>query len=397
VDEVKVLFTHRYFWPDSPPYASMLRDIVVASASAGYETHVFASMPSYRKKEGKKPPRTEVLDGVHIHRCWVINEEKRFIGYRLINAFLYSFFLFFMVIKLRPKVVTAATFPPVVAAWTASLSAKFVRAKFVYHMQDIHPEVSKYSESPMGRGSIFKFMRYLDTQTLKRASAIVVLSKDMSDTVLERTDLKLPVYIINNFSLVSEEFNTDIPKNLELNVDKKRMIFAGNLGKFQNLDTLSNGLSVALDRHPNLEILFLGDGVKKSSLLKRWQDNPRVIFSPFIPFETAGWVMKQSDFAIVSLSPEIYKVSFPSKVLTYAMLGLPMLTLVESSSKLAQEINDFGIGKVPISDSADDIADAVDALIEMDATKSLENYVANVAKPKVPLGAWVSLLKNLEK
>ena len=73
--------------------------------------------------------------------------------------------------------------------------------KFIYHMQDIHPELSVYSGGRLGRGLAMRLMRWLDNQTLRRSAAIVVLSQDMADTLAERRLGPLPVYIINNFSL----------------------------------------------------------------------------------------------------------------------------------------------------------------------------------------------------
>ena len=138
---MKILLTHRYFWPDTPPYGSMLRTIAEALAAAGHDVHVFTSQPSYNSRIAA--PAHQTLSGVKIRRINILPERKTLPLVRLVNLVGYSLRLFLQILMLRPDVVSAATFPPVAAGLVASLAARLVGAKFLYHMQDIHPAVSK--------------------------------------------------------------------------------------------------------------------------------------------------------------------------------------------------------------------------------------------------------------
>ena len=42
------LAVHRYYWPDTPPYASMLRTIAAEWTGAGHPVDVLTSQPSYK-------------------------------------------------------------------------------------------------------------------------------------------------------------------------------------------------------------------------------------------------------------------------------------------------------------------------------------------------------------
>lgn len=190
---MKVLLTHRFFWPDTAPYAVMLRAIGDALAEAGHEVHVLSSMPSYRSEtRSSETPRSETLGALNVQRIWVFGDEKRNPLRRLANVVLYCWALFVTILRSRPDVVTASTFPPVVAAWSASLAARIVGAKFIYHMQDIHPELSQISGGRLGRGLVARLLTALDDQTLRRADAIVTLSKDMAETLRARGVGPLP-------------------------------------------------------------------------------------------------------------------------------------------------------------------------------------------------------------
>lgn len=394
---MKILFTHRYFWPDSPPYAAMLIELARAFAAAGHDVRVFAGMPSYRQGDANPVAAAETLDGIAVRRCRVLAGEKRHIVLRLLNVLLYCGGLFWHILRTRPDVVTASTFPPVIAGWTASLAARLAGARFVYHMQDVHPEVSAYSGGGMGRGLAYRLFRALDSQTMKRASAIVVLSDDMANTVRARGLKIVPVTVINNFSLTARnQAEQAPPPELVKPQGRRRAIFAGNLGRFQNLPALAEGIALLFADHPDLELLFLGDGEALDGLKARWGDHPQVRFGPFLPFAQAKVLIRDADAGLVSLAPDIYNVSFPSKVQTYVELGLPILALVEPHSALAREITTRGLGEVPASSAPQDIAAALSRLLTTpDRAEALRAYTAETATLEAAFARWQTCLHAL--
>lgn len=392
---MKILLTHRYFWPDSPPYAAMLKDLAGHLARAGHDVHVFATMPSYRGSATDGASSGERLNGFAVRRCQVIRNEKRHVLLRVVNVLIYCATLFVAVLRTRPDVVTASTFPPVVAGWTASLAARLCGAHFVYHMQDVHPEVSKYSGGRQGRGLVFRLLRMMDNQTLRRASGIVVLSEDMADTLASRGIGKLPITVINNFMLEAAA-DQDPPRHLVKRTGTRRVIFAGNLGRFQNLETLTEGVALCLEEHRDLELLFLGDGEALPVLQSRWDGHDRIIFGPFLPFAQAKGLIAGADVGLVSLAPDIFRVSYPSKVLTYAGLGVPMLALIEPESHLAHQFKTLGIGVVPGSTEPADIAAALGALLaKPDRSAALAGFVETVAAPEAAFRRWDELLAGI--
>lgn len=361
---MKVLLTHRYFWPDSPPYAAMLRYIGERLSDAGHDVHVFSTKPSYR--ESGYAPSSEDLRGLNVRRIRVFRENRSNFILRLLNVLLYCVGVFVHIIRIRPDVVTASTFPPVFAAWAASLAAKLVGAKFIYHMQDIHPEVSQYSGGIMGRGLFYRALAWVDNQTLRRAEVVIVLSRDMSMTLRERGLGNLPIRIINNFLLddFGESDNARVSQELCKKPGVRRIIFAGNLGRFQNLPLLVEGVASCLERYSDLELFLLGDGEALPELCSRWGGHPQIQFAPFLPFSHARALIEDSDIALVSLARDIYKVSYPSKILTYLELGIPILALVEKESEMAHEIMDNHLGLVPESQTPQGVENALIQLLE---------------------------------
>jgi glycosyltransferase involved in cell wall biosynthesis len=358
---MKILLTHRYFWPDSPPYALMLRVIGESLAGQGHDVHVFTTMPSYR--EHRRAPGRERLGELHVHRVRAFAEAGSGTLVRVLNVMTYCIALFAEVLRVRPDLVTAATFPPVVAAWSASLAARLVGARFVYHMQDIHPEVSKFSGDNLGRGLAAGILTALDNSTLRRSSAVIVLSSDMAETLRSRGLADLPIRIINNFSLDLFGRAVEPPAEYRKAPGKRRVIFAGNLGRFQNLPLLAEGVSLCFERYPELELFFLGDGRALADLKERWRNHPQVRFGPFLPVEQANALIAEADVGLVSLVPGMYRVAYPSKVLTYLGLGVPVLALIEPQSELARDLVVQGRGSVPHEPTAAGVAAALADLL----------------------------------
>lgn len=391
---MKILLTHRYFWPDTAPYALMLRAIGEGLCEDGHEVHVFASKPSYRG--GVTAPAREDLGALKVRRSWVFQERRSNPALRALNVVLYCLALFWRVLMLRPDVVTASTFPPVLAAWWASLAARLVGAKFVYHMQDIHPEVSRYSGGRLGRGFVGKLLTWLDNQTLRRSAAILVLSPDMADTLATRGLGDLPIHVLNNFQLDDFDGGDPPPSDLARDPAKIRVIFAGNLGRFQNLPLLAEGVARCFTAHPELELFFLGDGAALPDLKARWGDHPQVRFGPFLPFAQARPLIEDAQVGLVSLTPDIYRVAYPSKLLTYAGLGVPVLALVEPESQLAQELVRAGIGRAAAAPTAEGIATALEALLSAAPSPDhVRHWYAQTADRAIVLERWRALVQGL--
>ena len=393
---MKILFTHRYFWPDTPPYGLLLRELAVAVSKQGHQVNVYTSVPSYSQKaDGSSASREEVYEGISIKRGFVFNENSNSV-IRALNILVYSFGLFVHIIRIRPDVVTAATFPPVIAGFVASMASKLIGAKFVYHLQDIHPEVSKYSgASLVGRWLIPLFV-FLDNRTLGRADAVIVLSEDMADTLRDRK-CELPhIHVINNPPVAD-----DIVRNLEADELKKRagcirLIFAGNLGRFQNLPLLVEGISRCFVDYPNLELLLLGDGSSKKELQSKWNDHHQVIFIPFMPFSKARLLIEGSDVGLVSLQENIYRVSFPSKLTTYLSMELPLLVLVEPESEMAKIVEHNQLGRVPKKMTAGSIEEALRGTLESLPIKVKSSaWFENNCTAAANQAAWLTVLASV--
>ncbi len=389
---MKILITHRYYWPDTPPFAAILRQMALGFSEMGHEVSVFSSKPSYRERA--------TIDGIEdgrvaVRRIGTFPEKQSGALLRGLNALLYSLAAFVFVFRSRADVVLASTFPPVLAGVAVSLAAKLSGAHFVYHMMDVHPEVSENSGGIMGKSPVAALFRWLDNGTLRRAAKIVVLSEDMADTLRARGIGPLDIEVINNFELGEGTLQAPVPPT-EPSAKPPHFIFAGNMGRFQQVPLLVEGLAAAFEARPEARLTLLGDGVVVPELKARYANHPQIEFLPFCPFEEAQKIIVAARVGLVSLAPGIFRTSNPSKVLTYTGQGLAILALVEPQSSLSRDINSSGIGRATRAMSVEAVAEAALALIDSPpSAATIAAWHAENGSRSAALAKWRHLLGAL--
>lgn len=360
---MKVMLIHRYFWPDTPPYAALLRSIGKKLTDEGHEVVVFSSQPSYKSGAHiNRLPAVEEIDGIKIHRALLFREQGRNVIFRMINmAYFPLRILLFILLKGRFDTVMASTAPPVVVGFAAALGAKITGANFFYHCMDIHPEIGRISgefKNPI----VFNFLRRLDGISCKFAKWIIVLSEDMKQSLLDRAGTHQDnIKVINNFSMPHHGEAGDMDPVLLKQPGKFRILFAGNLGRFQGLEAFIDAMT-KLEHIPNVELVFVGEGAALDLLKKRADGAENVWFLPHQSVDVARRMIADADLGIVSLSREIYKYAYPSKTMTYLEEGCPLLVAVEKNSELVNFVESSHVGVWVSSRQSESIANVIESI-----------------------------------
>lgn len=346
---MKILLIHRWFWPDAPPYASMLRSIATQLAADGHDVTVLTAPPSYTKATAAmKMPRVQQLDGVTVKRCRLLPESKGNWPLRALNMLLFMFAItrqiLFRKAENKYEVVMASTMPPVLVAATARVCARKRGGSFIYHMMDIYPEIALTSD--MAKDSWFtRWLASVDRRNCELASRVVVLSTDMRDALAARGLVTNNVEVLNNFQLESFTGEGSMPEGLEKPKGCFRLLFAGNIGRFQGLETAIDAVAL-LDDIPDLRFELLGDGAGRGALeeLAGERLNQRIFFHGYQPIENAVHVLATADLCLIALNPNIFRYAYPSKTMTYLGVGAPLLLVIESESELAQMVEEEEVG-----------------------------------------------------
>jgi colanic acid biosynthesis glycosyl transferase WcaI len=194
----------------------------------------------------------------------------------------------------------------------------------------------------------------------------VVLSRDMVTTLRERGLDCRNVTVINNFLVTTEtEAVETLPVALRRPDGVFRVLFAGNLGLVQGLETVIEAARL-LSSHRDIQFAFVGTGAAEDGLKRQAGEmlGRSVVFFPHQTLAAVTRMMEESDLGLVSLAPGVYRTAYPSKTVAYLEAGCPILAAVEPESELAAFVV---ANRVGATCAPGDAAGLVSAVLNMKA------------------------------
>ena len=384
----------------------ILRKIAKRLTEDGHEVTVLSTQPSYKPDfANQTQPSVEVVDGYKIIRCRMFSVKKipRVIC-SLTNTFL--FFLTLLGHGLRHRnydLVMVSSSPPVLGGIAAGFIARCSGARLFYHCMDIHPEIGRLSGDFSNRG-LFWLLRKLDIQTCKHADRVVVLSNDMKNAILKRPNShQCRVEVIQNFNLNDETSNSVELQKEWLKPDGVfRLIFAGNIGRFQGLELLVE--TFVSIQNLSVELVILGEGKLKGVLEEIVAESgcESVTFIPHQTIEVANEIIRTADVGVVSLSEGVYEYAYPTKVISYLSVACPLLVMIEPESEMVQFVEGRKIGQCVALGDKKALASAIKNLVDdRSLTQSYKKNAVQVYSTyydeEMVLNKWTSLVMKLSQ
>lgn len=395
----RLLFSHIYFPPSPKPYGKMLEFMAIAFAEKGYEVSVFTSLDPAKPQAAEEVDRRLGALGISVSR--VAMKPGQGLSGKLRSAVRYTIALSRHIMKARPDIATVGSFPPLMTAFSAALAGRLAGTRILYHVQDIHPDIT----APKLPSALRPFYRMggglLARLTLRLVHGVVTLSDDMRKILVARGAPEGRTVAINNLSLSSLEPTSGAPAAAMRADGRLKVIYAGNMGAFQALDVVAPFVVKAVSAIPNIEFVFVGDGVRREWLMNELAglDPGRVRFLDAMPFAELQPLLAQADLGLVSLDDASARFAYPSKIVTYLGMGLPLLCLIARESSIAREIEENGLG---IAFDAKGIEDAVSRLAELSHTpadvaglkRRAGDYFASSFSAETYVRRWSEFLKT---
>ena len=267
--------------------------------------------------------------------CGTIPMKKKTSLYRLLNQLSFAFTSFFASRKCGPADVVITTSPPPLISFTGYLIARRKRAKLVYDVRDIWPDVGIEMGS-FSSGSFYaKVFGAIRDFMLRKA--------DLTTAVSAGKVKKLCSYgPTNEVRLISNGFdrhfleNTDDPALIE----KFRFgegftcVYVGNLGMAQGLDQLLSVAARAKSAYPDVRFLLFGSGAEEEMLRAHVREKAltNVEFAGRIPNDSIFTVLDNADLTFVSLVNSNLRDSVPTKLYEALGVGCPVLLAAEGDA-----------------------------------------------------------------
>jgi hypothetical protein len=336
------LIVSRDFWPNSAAIGDGLI-LLSRMLSKTNKTHV-ATMSKHNLSELDKLEGGGVSN-VSFHTVRPLTDSSSGIFLRIIELIYFSFWLFVSLLRSKPSIVYVATNPPLLVPFVVAVYCKICRKKYVYHVQDIHPEASSLLMSIPG--FVFSTLQAVDTWVLNNAYRLVTLTEDMKVSLQARGVKRGDITLIENPSTIS--------KNLAPN-QLQGVVFSGNAGRLQLMEIVLEAIEQYLEADGQLKFCFVGSGIFKERLLdlaKRYQN---FSYRGRVDGETALRITSGYRWALLPIRPEVLSYAYPSKIPTYISAGCEIISVTSHETSLAKWLELSGYGK--------NVEPSVDALIK---------------------------------
>ena len=361
-----IAFFNRSYYPDTTATGQLLTDLCEDLVrDHGCRVSVVAGVPllATARVEARGIVSRERHNGVDILRARGTRFSKqRFTG-RATNYVTYFLSAAWAGLKLdKPDVVVALTDPPIIglAAWIAGRRS---RAPLVMAFKDLFPEVTVLMQD-FHSDAVNGMLQRVNEFLVRRAASNVALGETMRRRLIENKGAPADrTVIIADWADTSAVVRG--PKRNPFSeahglAEKFVVMHSGNLGLSQSLETVVEAAARLRDV-PDIQVVFVGEGVKKTELQARAQalQLSNVTFLPFTPKERLSESFASADVFVVSLQRGLAGYIVPSKLYGILAAGRPYVAAVEDDCEVAALTRTHECGLVSEPGSPDQLADRI--------------------------------------
>lgn len=287
--------------------------------------------------------------------CPVVKQKSKSKLNRLLNNLSFGFSSFFASLGLGPIDVVLTTSPPPLVSPFGWLIAKAKRAKLIYDVRDIWPDVVLEVGGFAPKSFYSRVFAFIRDFMLRHA--------DMVTTVSEGKVQKLSGYapdaqIINitnglDASFLRNEEDPKIVARYHLD-DDFNCVYIGNIGLGQGVGQLLYIARQAKKQQLPVHFLLFGDGIEKAKLMEQAQKEQldNVIFAGRIPNTKIYTVLKHAKLSFVSIVSDKARDSVPTKMFEALGVGCPVLLAVAGEAAEILEQSGLGIAVRPNDEEA---------------------------------------------
>lgn len=354
-------------------------------AARGFEVEVVTGFPNYpggRVYEGYriKALQRERVGAVNVTRLPLYpSHDSRKMG-RLLNYV--SFFLaasIYLLFFARRADAIYAYHPPL----TVGMAAAFVRVvrgiPVVLDVQDMWPDTLR-ATGMVNSERILRIVDFFCRWTWRQVDRITVLSEGFHTLLRDRGVNQEKVRVIYNWAPETTTADPPIePPAALVNRGRLRVLFAGNLGAAQALDSVLLAAGILAERNARVDFFFLGSGIEESRLQHDAAEMKltNVRFLPRVPASEVGVWLAAADCLLVHLRDDpLFAITIPSKTQAYLAAGKPLVMAVAGDA--AELVMQSGGGVVVPPQDPKALADALSELADM----SMEELAGMGAKSR---------------
>ncbi|HQN65181.1 MAG TPA: glycosyltransferase family 4 protein [Methylophilus sp.] len=360
-----IMIVSQYFWPES----FRINALACALKAQGHEVSVLTGKPNY--PEGKFFSgykgwgiQKEVWQEIPIYRIPILARGRQS-GLKL--AFNYLSFIVsglliapFVLHKQKIDVIFVYAPSPIFQVIPASFLGWLKRVSVALWVQDLWPQSAQatgYVKSTL----LIKLLERLVRFAYAHTDLLLVQSQAFVEPVTKLAPGHIPVVYYPNS--VEDAFYApqpiDVPRVEVMQNTDFSVLFAGNIGTAQSVETIVNAAKILKD-YPQISIVMMGSGSMADWVAQQQQQyalsNLHLVGR--FPAETMPVLMRQASVLLVTLKKDpIFAATIPSKIQAYLATARPIIACLDGEG--ARLIQEAGAGLGVAAEDADGLAEAI--------------------------------------
>ncbi len=348
----KLVFLNRVFGPDSEATGLLLSQLVEDLAFENEVTVICARPKSPGCRRWPLLQR-ENHGTVKIVRTFALNISKRHAYLRYLDFLVYFVFASIAVFRETAEIIVTETDPPVLGL-LGGITSLIKGCRFVYYCQDVYPEVAEATGGLKNR-MLLALLRFANQLALRRADTVIALAADMAGLLRRKGLPAARIRIVPNWIDCAKIMpQPPLPTLRQKYRDKFLVLYAGNLGWTQNLDTVLEAARL-LRHEARVQFALVGDGARRIHLRReaKLMELNNVEFVDHVDPGAMGPVLAAGDLHLIPLGAGVAGCMVPSKVYGILAAGKPFVAMMEKYAEVARMARDSEVGfVVPPNDSA---------------------------------------------
>ena len=349
----KVVIHSLVFSPDGVSTAYIYNDIALGFKNAGHEVLVLTTTPHYNVIDEKISAQKLTT------RFLGIFYTSNFEGIKVVHIPMYKFkstalrllsFIYWHFVSINYLLFTRniklilSPSPPLTIGLVSGIIAKLKGAKFIYNVQEIYPDLLIHSGKLKNRIAI-RALTALESIVYKLSTHVTTIDEVFYQTILPRINKGEKLKIIPNFVDLDlynpEQTLENIPNELlNLAEGKKVILYAGNIGNYQDWDPVIHAANNIKDE--KIEFWIIGEGIKKDYLKEQIEllNLTKIRLFPYQKREVVAALNNLAAVHFISINEQIENEGFPSKIYTMLASSKPTIVVAGIKTPIYQFLKD---------------------------------------------------------
>jgi len=194
--------------------------------------------------------------------------------------------------------------------------------------------------------------------------------------------------------IYTQEQKNEIRLKYGLPLDKKILVYGGNLGKPQGLNFLLETINACVTE--NAYFLIVGDGTEFLKI-KEWFSNyqPRnASLLQRLPKDDYDKLLNACDIGLILLHKDFLIPNFPSRLLSYLEMKKPIISATDENTDIGEIIEQNNCGKKVIAGDLKNMMKAIEDLVSTN-TQLYEKSCTNLLNDQYLVSKSYNLILNM--